>query len=80
VKELAANLPAQIMEVIDRRFAELAESFHRETQSTAVAVAKAADVLSDRMGEIEGNYEAGVERAADKLGDAVANALANRRI
>lgn len=80
VKELAANLPSEIMEVIDRRFAELAESLHRETQSTVVAVAKAADVLSDRMNEIEGRYETGVEHAADKLGDAVANALANRRI
>lgn len=80
VKEMAASLPAQIMDVIDRRFAELADSLHRETQSTVVAVAKASDVLSERIGEIENRYETGVERAADKLGDAVANALANRRI
>lgn len=80
VKELAANLPSHLMEGIDRRFAEMAEGLHRETQSTVVAVAKIADVLSARMSEMEGRYEAGVDRAADKLGDAVANALANRRI
>jgi len=80
VKEMAASLPAQIMDVIDHRFAELADSLHRETQSTVVAVAKASDVMSERIGEIENRYETGVERAAEKLGDAVANALANRRI
>ena len=79
VKELAASLPAQIIDLMDRRFAELAESLHRETQSTAVAVAKAADVVSDRIVEVEERYESGVERAADKLGDAVLNALASRR-
>ena len=78
VKELAASLPAQIIELMDRRFAELSESLHRETQSTAVAVAKAADVVSDRIGQVEERYESGVERAADKLGDAVINALASR--
>lgn len=79
VKELAAALPAQIMEVVDRRFAELSESLHHETQSTIVAVAKAADVVSERIGEVEDRYSSGVERAAERLGDAVANALAAHR-
>ncbi len=47
--ELAANLPQQIMETLDRRFAEFAESLHAETQSTVVAVAKTADVLAQRI-------------------------------
>jgi len=47
--ELAASLPQQIMETLDRRFAEFAESLHAETQSTVVAVAKTADVLAQRI-------------------------------
>ena len=80
VKELAASMPAQLADTFDRRFDELAERLHKETQSTIVTVAKAADVLSARMDEVEGRYEAGVERAAEKLGEAVVGAFERRRV
>ena len=79
VKELAAALPSQVTELIDRRFAELEDKLHGETQSTMVAVAKVADVMSQRMDDVESRYTAGVERAAERLGDAVANALERSR-
>lgn len=49
VVELAATLPEQIFATMDRRFGELAETFHKETQATLVAVAKTADVLGRRI-------------------------------
>lgn len=79
VKELAATLPAQVTELIDRRFSELEEKLHGETQSTMVAVAKVADVMSQRMDDVESRYTEGVDRAAERLGDAVANALERSR-
>jgi hypothetical protein len=79
VKELAATLPAQISELVERRFAELEDKLHGETQSTMVAVAKVADVMSSRMDDVENRYTAGVERAAERLGDAVANAMERSR-
>ena len=49
VTELAASLPQQILETLDRRFAGFEEALHADTQETVVAVAKAADVLSTRI-------------------------------
>jgi len=73
------HLPAQVTELIDRRFSELEEKLHGETQSTMVAVAKVADVMSQRMDDVESRYTEGVDRAAERLGDAVANALERSR-
>jgi len=73
--EMAASLPQQIMETLDRRFAEFAENMHAETQSTVVAVAKAADVLAQRMDQtasaVNAKNEQDLAAMNDRFGRAV---------
>jgi len=73
--EMAASLPQQIMETLDRRFAEFAQNMHSETQSTVVAVAKAADVLAQRIdrtaGAVNEKHEADLAAMNDRFGRAV---------
>ncbi len=77
VKELQANLAAELMERVDRRFAAMAEQLHRETQSMAESVARSTEVLSERIDRIaervEGAGGTGRELQAviERMGDAM---------
>ncbi|MBI4260002.1 MAG: hypothetical protein HY658_05505 [Actinobacteria bacterium] len=49
VNELAAALPGEIAQAIDRRFATFADLLHRETQTTVEAVARSSEELTRRV-------------------------------
>src|SRR6266581_3328668 len=76
VNELAAALPGEIGEAMDKRLAMLAELFRRETRSTADVVAKVGGALADRMdrsvAKIGDRFEREVETVVDQLGDTMA--------
>jgi len=76
VNELAAALPAEIGEAMDKRLAVIAELFRRETRSTADVVAKVGGALADRMdrsvAKISDRFEREVETVVDQLGDTMA--------
>jgi hypothetical protein len=76
VNELAASIPAEIGDAMDKRLAMLAELFRRESRSTADVVAKVGGALADRMdrsvAKIGDRFEREVETVVDQLGDTMA--------
>lgn len=71
VKELAAALPAQVLETLDRRFAEFAEHMHRDTQLTVNAIAKSTDVVANRMDRVGVAIGQQYDEDMQRLGNAV---------
>jgi hypothetical protein len=80
VKELAASLPNEITQVLDRRFAQFSDQLHRETQTTVEAVVQASDAVVrrvDRVAEkINDRLEKDLDNVIDRMGDAM-DALAS---
>jgi hypothetical protein len=79
VKELAATLPAQMLETMDRRFAEFAEHMHRDTQLTVNAIAKSTDVLAGRMDRVGVAIGQQYDEDMERLGNAVSALAMTRR-
>lgn len=80
IKELQASLPADITELTDRRFAQMAEQLHRESQATAESVAKAGEVLGQKVDRIAASigerYDRDMQSVIERMGDAM-HALAS---
>jgi hypothetical protein len=80
VKEIQANLPAEIAEIVDRRLREITEQLHRDVQATAESVAKVGDVLEDKFeratAKIAERYDNDIQNVVDRMGDAM-HALAS---
>ncbi len=49
VKELQAQLPSEVTNIVERRVQEIAEQLHRDTQATAESVAKQSEMLAEKM-------------------------------
>ncbi len=69
MKELQANLPAEVIEMVEQRFASLAESIERSNEM----LAKRIDRMADKVGERYGND---IQIVIDRMGDAM-HALAS---
>ncbi|MDP9343526.1 MAG: hypothetical protein M3Q23_15835 [Actinomycetota bacterium] len=76
VNELAAAIPAEIGDALDKRLAMVAEVFRRENRSTADVVVKVGGALADRMdrsvAKIGDRFDREVETVVDQLGDTMA--------
>jgi hypothetical protein len=69
MKELQANLPAEIIEMVEQRFASLAESIERSNE----LLAKRLDRMAETIGE---RYDNDIQVVIDRMGDAM-HALAS---
>jgi hypothetical protein len=71
VKELQASLAGDV----ERRFSSMAEQLHRETQSTAEAMVKLAEVMGDRLDrlsvKIDEGYGNDLQIVIDRMSDAI---------
>jgi uncharacterized protein YukE len=75
VKEMQATLAGDVMGSMDRRFQSMADQLHKETQSTAEAMVKVAEVMgqkSDRLSvRIDEGYGNDIQIVIDRMGDAI---------
>lgn len=75
VKELQAGLGTDVMGAVDRRFQSMAEQLHKETQSTAEAMVKVAEVLGDKIDRVAVRVEEGtggdLQIVIDRMTDAI---------
>lgn len=69
MKELQANLPAEVIDMVERRFASLAESIERSNEM----LAKRIDRMAVKIGE---RYDNDIQVVIDRMGDAM-HALAS---
>jgi hypothetical protein len=69
MKELQANLPAEVIEMVEQRFASLAESIERSNE----VLAKRIDRMAEKLGE---RYDNDIQVVIDRMGDAM-HALAS---
>lgn len=69
MKELQANLPAEVIEMVEQRFASLAESIERSNEM----LAKRIDRMAEKIGE---RYDNDIQIVIDRMGDAM-HALAS---
>jgi hypothetical protein len=69
MKELQANLPAEVIDMVERRFASLAESIERSNEM----LAKRIDKMAVKIGE---RYDNDIQVVVDRMGDAM-HALAS---
>ncbi len=80
VKELQASMPADMVEVMDRRFAALTEQLHRDTQAMAESVAKAGEVIGQKVdriaAQISQRSDSDMQMVIERMGDAM-HALAS---
>jgi hypothetical protein len=81
VKELQAGLASDMLGTIDHRFQSVSDQLHKETQSTAEAMIKVAEVLGEKMDRlsvrIEDGYGNDLQVVIDRMSDAI-SALAGR--
>jgi hypothetical protein len=83
VKELQAGLGTDptVMETVDRRFQVMSEQLHQETQSTAEAMVKVAEVLGGKIDRLTVRVDEGVghdlQIVIDRMSDAI-QAMAGR--
>ena len=75
VKELQANLPEEVLKVVERRIEGIATQFHRDTQDTTDQVARIADALERRIDEmaskISQRYDNDIQVVVERMGDAM---------
>ena len=80
VKELQANLPAEVLDIVDRRVAQIAEQIHRDVQATTESVARVGDVLERKVDEVavrmNERYDSDIQGVIERMGDAM-HALAS---
>jgi hypothetical protein len=69
MKELQANLPAEVIDMVEQRFASLAESIERSNET----LAKRIDRMAEKIGE---RYDNDIQVVIDRMGDAM-HALAS---
>jgi hypothetical protein len=69
MKELQANLPAEVIEMVEQRFSSLAESIERSNEM----LAKRIDRMAVKIGE---RYDNDIQVVVDRMGDAM-HALAS---
>lgn len=75
VKELQASLTGDVMGSMDRRFQTMADQLHKETQSTAEAMVKVAEVMGQKIDRlsvrIDEGYGNDLQIVIDRMGDAI---------
>jgi hypothetical protein len=69
MKELQANLPDEVIEMVEQRFSSLAESIERSNET----LAKRIDKMTEKIGE---RYDSDIQVVIDRMGDAM-HALAS---
>jgi ABC-type transporter Mla subunit MlaD len=69
MKELQANLPAEVIEMVEQRFASLAESLERSNEFLTTRIDRMAEKLGER-------YDSDIKVVVDRMGDAM-HALAS---
>jgi hypothetical protein len=69
MKELQANLPAEVIEMVEQRFASLAESIERSNDMLSKRIDRMADTIGQR-------YDNDIQVVVDRMGDAM-HALAS---
>jgi uncharacterized protein YukE len=75
VKELQAGLGADVVGSVERRFQTMSEQLHKETQSTAEAMVKVAEVLGEKVDRLSVQVDEGVggdlQIVIDRMSDAI---------
>jgi hypothetical protein len=75
VKELEAGASSDMLGSMDRRFQALGERLHQESQSTAEAIVKVAEVLGDRIDRLAVKVDEGMDSdlqiVIDRMSDAI---------
>jgi len=75
VKELQAGLGTDVVGVVDRRFQTMSEQLHKESQSTAEAMIKVAEVLGEKIDRLSVSVDEGVggdlQIVIDRMSDAI---------
>lgn len=75
VKELQANLPAEVNQIVERRIHDVQEQMHRDAQESAELIAKATEMLAsriDRMADqIADRYDGEIQTVVGRMGDAM---------
>jgi hypothetical protein len=81
VKELQAELASDVVGSMDRKFQTVSDQLHKETQSTAEAMVKVAEVLGQKMDRltvrVDQGYGNDVQIVIDRMTDAI-TALSGR--
>ncbi|MEA2551040.1 MAG: hypothetical protein QOE25_809, partial [Actinomycetota bacterium] len=75
VKELEAGLASDMLGTMDRRFQTVSDQLHKETQSTAEAMIKVAEVMGQKIDRlsirIDEGYGSDIQVVVDRMGDAI---------
>jgi hypothetical protein len=75
VKEMQATLTGDVMGSMDRRFQTMGDQLHKETQSTAEAMVKVAEVMGQKIDRlsvrIDEGYGNDIQIVIDRMGDAI---------
>jgi hypothetical protein len=75
VKEMQATLAGDVTGSMDRRFQTMADQLHKETQSTAEAMVKVAEVMGQKIDRlsvrIDEGYGNDIQIVIDRMGDAI---------
>lgn len=75
VKELEAGLASDMLGTMDRRFQTVSDQLHKETQSTAEAMIKVAEVIGEKIDRvsirIDEGYGSDIQVVVDRMGDAI---------
>ena len=80
VKELQANLPAEILDIVDRRMVQISEQIHRDVQASNESIARVGDLLERKVDEaavrMSERYDTDIQGVIERMGDAM-HALAS---
>ena len=83
VKELQAGMGSDVAGSVERRFQTMSEQLHKETQSTAEAMVKVAEVLGEKMDRLSVRVDEGVggdlQIVIDRMSDAIQAMSGQRR-
>jgi hypothetical protein len=83
VKELQAGMGTDVMGSVERKFQSMSEQLHKETQSTAEAMVKVAEVLGEKMDRLSVRVDEGVggdlQIVIDRMSDAIQAMSGQRR-
>jgi ribosome-associated translation inhibitor RaiA len=75
VKEMQATLAGDVVGSMDHRFQSMADQLHKETQSTAEAMVKVAEVMGQKIDRlsvrIDEGYGNDIQVVIDRMGDAI---------
>jgi hypothetical protein len=83
VKELQAGMGTDVVGAVERKFQVMSEHLHKETQSTAEAMVKVAEVLGEKMDRLSVRVDEGVggdlQIVIDRMSDAIQAMSGQRR-